>query len=113
ASTGEPRFAAARDSCEKILVADDAETLEYLVATANEVPPRDRTPRQRHYIERLFTLVADSGRNPVARETLARAIAAAPNDTLRARWLYIGSRLGDTAFASAARLWLDSGSALT
>lgn len=112
AATGEPRFAAERDSCERLLVAGGAGTLEYLVATAHEIPPRDRTPRQRHYAERLFTLVADSGRNPAARETLARALASAPNDTLRARWLYIGSRIGDSAFAAAALPWLDSGDAL-
>ncbi len=112
ASTGEPRFAAQRDSSEKILVAEGAATLEYLVRSTHENPPRDRTPRQRHYVERLFTLIADSGRSSAPRDALARAIAEAPNDTLRARWLYIGSRMGDTAFGEVAPPWLDSGSAL-
>jgi hypothetical protein len=109
AATGEPRFAAQRDSCEKILTARDAETLDYLTRLA-ALPDRSLTPRQRQYIERLFTIVADSGRNPAARAALARAIDAAPGDTLRARWLQVGSRLGDTAFRAVALPWLNSGS---
>jgi hypothetical protein len=108
AASGEPRFAGWRDSSEKVLVAEGAQTLSYLASTAGH----DRTPRQRHYVERLFTLVADSGRNPAAREILIRAILAAPNDTLRARWLYIGSRIGDTVFRDAALPWLNVESGL-
>jgi hypothetical protein len=110
AATGEPRFATQRDSCEKILTSRGVETLDYLTRLAAR-PDRPLTPRQRQYIERLFTVVADSGRNPVARAALARAIDAAPGDTLRARWLYVGSRLGDTAFRAAALPWLRPGSA--
>ncbi|HEX2612895.1 MAG TPA: hypothetical protein VHO02_04815, partial [Fibrobacteria bacterium] len=112
AATGEPRFAVQRDSCEKVLTSRGAETLDYLTKLAAR-PDRSLTPRQRQYIERLFTIVADSGRNPVSRDALARAIAAAPGDTLRARWLYVGSRMGDTAFRAVALPWLKSESGLT
>ncbi len=106
AATGEPRFQSARDSSEKILLASGAATLDYLVAAAT----RDRTPRQRQYVEHLFTVMADSGRNPLPRTVLARAVVSAPNDTVRAQWLYIGSRMADTAFRAVALPWLGASS---
>lgn len=105
AATGEPRFQAARDSAEARLRADDTLTLAWLVERARR-PDHRLTPRQNHYIERLFTLIADSGRHDAPRRVLAHAIAEAPHDTARARWLYIGSRLGDTAFRAVAQPWL-------
>jgi len=106
AATGEPRFQAARDSAEGLLRAEGARTLTWLVDTATARPHHPLTPRQSHYVERLFTVIADSGRDPVSRDVLARAIAAARTDTARARWLYVGSRIGDTAFRAVAHLWI-------
>jgi len=108
AATGEPRFQAARDSAEAALRARDTATLAWLVTRVARAdrPRQSLTPRQNHYVERLFTVIADSGRNPLSTRVLARAIDEAAHDTLRARWLYIGSRLGDTAFRSVARPWL-------
>lgn len=111
AATGEPRFAAARDSAEGLLRADPAATLEWLVDSASR-PGRSLTPRQNHYMERLFTLIADSGRDSRARAALARAIARAATDSAQARWLYIGSRIGDTAFRATARTYLRDTSTL-
>lgn len=106
AATGEPRFAAERARAESTLVALDTVTLAWLVRTGAE----DRTPRQRHYSDRLFMLVADSGRNAGARNVLARAVAEAPDDTARAMWLHAVTRIGDSAARGIARPWLDSGS---
>src|SRR4051812_41813928 len=50
AATGEPRFKARRDSCEKLLLAGDSLTLDYLIARRLI----GQTPRQRHYVEHLF-----------------------------------------------------------
>jgi hypothetical protein len=61
-------------------------------------------------MERLFVVMADSGRNAGPRRILAAAIAAAPSDSARAQWLYIGSRMGDSAFRAAALPWLGSAS---
>jgi hypothetical protein len=105
AATGEPRFQSERNEAERTLVAGDSATLDWLVTGAKN----DLTPRQRHYVERLFTVIADSGRNPAARRVLARALDSAPDDTVRAQWLYIGSRLGDTSFRDVAVPWLASG----
>jgi hypothetical protein len=107
AATGEPRFQSARDSSEKTLLALGDETLNYLIAAQNQTG-RERTPRQRQYVERLFTVMADSGRNPLPRRALARALAGSINDTVRAQWLYIGSRMADTAFRPAAMPYLGS-----
>jgi hypothetical protein len=101
AATGEPRFQSARDSSEKILLALGDETLNYLIAAQNQTG-RERTPRQRQYVERLFTVMADSGRNPLPRRALARALVGSINDTVRAQWLYIGSRMADSAFRPEA-----------
>jgi hypothetical protein len=105
AATGEPRFQAARDSAEAALRDGGEATLLWLVGAASR-PDRPLTPRQAHYVERLFTVIADSGRDAASRRTLARAVADAPDDTARARWLYVGSRIGDTAFRAFARPWL-------
>lgn len=105
AATGEPRFAADRARAESALVALDTVALRWLVRTAG----RERTPRQRHYADRLFRLVADSGRNDGARRVLGEAIASAPDDTLRATWLHAVSRLEDPAARVLALPWLDSG----
>jgi hypothetical protein len=109
AATGEPRFQSLRDSSEKALLADSG-LLDYLVAHRLS----GQTPRQRQYVERLFVLRSDSGRRAEAREALARTLSptvrAAPpiDDTSRAQLLYIGSRLGDTAFRATALPWLNA-----
>jgi hypothetical protein len=105
AATGEPRFQAARAAAEKALLADSA-TLPYLLK--NRL--RGQTPRQQHYVERLFTVSSDSGRNPRPRLLLAAALAAASSDTLRVQLLSIGSWLGDSSFRAAALPWLKSSS---
>ena len=110
AATGEPRFQAARDSSEGLLRAGSAATLDWLVDTLTARPDRPLTPRQRHYVERLFTVIGGSGREPAARGVLARAVREARDDTARAQWLYIGSRIGDTAFRAAALPWTTAGS---
>jgi len=101
AATGEPRFQALRDTAEKRLVAGGGATLDYLLA-ARLV---GQTPRQRHYVERLFTLVSDSGKRPEAAARLDRALPAAP-DSVKAQLLRIGSALGDPAFLPVARKYL-------
>jgi hypothetical protein len=103
AATGEPRFQAARAAAEKALLADSG-TLPYLLR--NRL--RRQTPRQQHYVERLFTLSSDSGRNPRPRALLAAALADAPSDTIRVQLLSIGSWLGDSSFRTAALPWLKS-----
>jgi hypothetical protein len=104
AATGEPKFQVARAAAEKALLADTA-TLPYLLAKRM----RGQTPRQQHYVERLFTLSSDSGRNPRPRALLATALTAPhTSDTIRIQLLYIGSSLGDSSFRSAALPWLKS-----
>jgi hypothetical protein len=105
AATGEPRFQPARDTAEVELRAGDTAMLLWLTDTLAR-SGRTLTPRQNHYVERLFTVVSDSGRNAGALRVLAHAARHAPHDTARARWLYIGSRIGDTAFRDVARPWL-------
>jgi len=102
AATGEPRFQMQRDSCEKILQ-NDTGTLEYLIR--NRL--KGQTPRQRHYVERLFALVSDSGRNPKPRLRLAEHLLTVPDST-RGQILYIGSRMGDSAFRREALPYLRS-----
>lgn len=101
AATGEPRFQPVRDSAEKILVAGDTATLDYLLARRLT----GQTPRQRHYVETLFKAISDSGRHPQAAARLAAALAKAP-DSLKAQLLHIGSEIGDSAFLGTARLYL-------
>lgn len=101
AATGEPRFKPQRDSAEKILVAGGAATLDYLLAKRL----LDQTPRQRHYVERLFRMVSDSGRNPVSAARLAGALPSAP-DSVKTQLLRVGSELGDSAFLPVARQYL-------
>jgi hypothetical protein len=103
AATGEPRFQALRDSSEKALLADTG-LLDYLVK--NRLTRQ--MPRQQQYVERLFTLRSDSGRNAGPRDALARVLVSPVSDTMRALVLYVGSRIGDTAFRSAALPWLSS-----
>jgi hypothetical protein len=103
AATGQPRFQAVRAAAEKALLADSA-TLPYLLRARL----RGQTPRQQHYVERLFTVSSDSGRNPRPRALLAAALAAAPSDTIRIQLLSIGSWLGDSSFRAAALPWLKS-----
>ena len=105
AATGEPRFQAAREAAEKALLADTG-TLPYLL----EKRLRNQTPRQQHYVERLFTLSSDSGRNARPRALLAAALASVKSDTLRIQLLYVGSQLGDSSFRTAALPWLKSSS---
>jgi hypothetical protein len=104
AATGEPRFKTLRDSCEKILVADSG-TPAYLLAHRLT----GQTPRQRHYVERLFTAIADSGRRPIATQKIGLALPGVP-DTIKAQLLHIGSELGDPAFLPIAKLYLNADS---
>lgn len=101
AATGEPRFQPIRDSAEKILVAEDTATMDYLLARRLT----GQTPRQRHYVETLFKALSDSGRHPQAAAKLDAALAAAP-DSLKSQLLHIGSELGDSSFLSAAKRFL-------
>jgi hypothetical protein len=103
AATGEPRFELLRDSCEKKLVSEDTATLRYLLAQRLTA----QTPRQRHYVQRLFTQISDSGRNAGPSRLLTAALADAP-DSLRPQLLHIGSKLGDSAFRLAALPFLAS-----
>lgn len=105
AATGEPRFKALRDSAEKRLKEAGGATLEYL--TARRLT--GQTPRQRHYVERLFTVISDSGRRKEPLEQLEEALKAAP-DSVRIQLLRIGSALGDSNFLPIARTWLDADS---
>lgn len=102
AATGEPRFQPIRDSAEKILVAEDTATLDYLVARRLI----DQTPRQRHYVETLFKAIADSGRHPAAAARLGAALAVAP-DSVKPQLLHIGSEIGDSSFLRIARRYLE------
>ena len=108
AATGEPKFQVAREAAEAALRAD-SNTLTYLLARRLQ----GQTPRQQQYVERLFTLASDSGRNPRPRllltSALASVLSASPlssdlfrSDTVRAYLLYLGSRLGDSAFLPTA-----------
>jgi len=101
AATGEPRFQRIRDSSEKILVAGDTATLDYLIAQRL----MGQTPRQRHYVETLFKAISDSGRRPAAASRLGAALPAAP-DSVKSQLLHIGSELGDSSFLKVARLFL-------
>lgn len=106
AATGEPRLQALRDSSAKALVALGDSTLEYLARARLT----GQTPRQQHYVERLFTVISDSGRAAGPRRVLAGALREAP-DSVRAQLLYIGSAIGDSAFLGIALPWLESPSA--
>jgi hypothetical protein len=101
AATGEPRLKDPRDSAEKALLAAGGATLDYLVASRLT----GQTPRQRHYVERLFTVLSDSGRNPAPARKLDAALRAAP-DSVKPQLLRIGSALGDSAFLPTARGYL-------
>lgn len=105
AATGEPRFQALRDSSQRILVSENRETLDYLIARRLT----RQTPRQRHYVESLFKAISDSGRNPFPVICLGAALPAAP-DSVKTQLLHIGSELGDSAFLRVARLYLESDS---
>ena len=105
AATGEPRFEIIRDSAQRILVAEEAATLDYLIARRLT----GQTPRQRHYVETLFKLVSDSGRHPAPEARLGAALPVAP-DSVKAQLLHIGSELGDSAFLKIARIYLESDS---
>jgi hypothetical protein len=106
AATGEPRFQALRDSAEKRLKDAGAATLDFLIAKRLT----GQTPRQRHYVERLFVLVSDSGRRPEPVVRLEDALAKVP-DSVKTQLLRIGSVLGDTAFLRVARKYLRADSA--
>ncbi len=105
AATGEPRFKKTHDSCEKILVGLDTATLDYLLSQRLT----GQTPRQRHYVEHLFALVSDSGKNIRPALKLKEALPGRV-DSVRAQLLHIGSELGDTGFLSVARLYLTADS---
>jgi hypothetical protein len=105
AATGEPRFKPLRDSAEKRLREAGAQTLEYLAARRLT----GQTPRQRHYVERLFTVISDSGRRKEPLLQLEAALKAAP-DSVRVQLLRIGSAMGDSNFLPVARTWLDADS---
>jgi hypothetical protein len=101
AATGEPRFQPLRDSSEKLLVAEDTATMDYLLSRRLV----GQTPRQRHYVETLFKALSDSGRHPRAAAKLGAALEAAP-DSVKPQLLRIGSELGDSSFLPAARRFL-------
>lgn len=101
AATGEPRFQAQRDSCEKALLGRGAATVEYLLAERLS----DQTPRQRRYVETLFGLLSDSGRVRFPGEAIAGAMAAVP-DQVRPQLLYIASTMGDTSLGKLGLEWL-------
>jgi hypothetical protein len=107
AATGEPRLQALRDSSARTLVALGDTTLEYLARARLT----GQTPRQQHYVERLFTVISDSGRNAGPRRVLEKTLRVS-SDTVRAQLLYIGSAIGDTAFLPVALSWLHSESPL-
>lgn len=104
AATGEPRFKGGRDSCEKILVRDTS-TLDYLLKKRLV----RQTPRQRHYVEHLFALIADSGRSQLPGKKLGEALKTAP-DSIKMQLLQIGSELKDSLFLPVARLYLNADS---
>ncbi len=101
AATGEPRFEAARDSCRQALIRENEGALAYLLKHRLT----EQTARQKHYVRELFTVLSDSGGNPAPRRHLEKALPQV-SDSLKAQLLYIGSRLGDTAFAAVARAYL-------
>lgn len=105
AATGEPKWQPLRDSAEKRLKAEGVATLDYLVARRLT----GQTPRQRHYVERVFTLVSDSGKSKAPVERLEQALATAP-DSVKVQLLRIGSALGDSAFLKVALKHLASDS---
>lgn len=92
AATGEPRLQAMRDSCERKLLALDAVTVSYLLARRLS----DQTPRQRRYVERLFGLLADSGRHAGPGRALGLAVETA-NDSVKAQLLYVASTMADSS----------------
>jgi hypothetical protein len=96
-ATGEPRFAALRDSCRKALLAEGPDLTPYLLALTLSNP----TPRQRHTIQSLLTELSDSGRVPEVAAHMAKALPKA-NDTIKVHILYFGSKLGDSSFRQAA-----------
>ncbi len=103
AATGEPRFSILRDSCRHALIESDTSTLAYLL----NYRLVNQTARQSHYVRELFAAISDSGKNVAPREFLRKGLPEVP-DSVKSQLLYIGSRLGDTAFASVAREYLDS-----
>ncbi len=104
AATGEPRFQSIRDSAQIILVKDSG-TENYLL-THRLI---GQTPRQRHYVETLFSAIADSGKNHGPVKKIGKALLHSP-DSLRIQLLQIGSELKDSSFLSVAKLYLISDS---
>jgi hypothetical protein len=101
AATGEPRFQTLRDAAEKELLAGDTATLDYLLARRLS----GQTPRQRHFVETVFKLMSDSGKNPAPTRKLGSALPGAA-DSIRAQLLHIGSELGDSTFLPVACVYL-------
>ncbi len=92
AATGEPRLQVARDSCEKKLIRLDTVTVNYLLTHRLF----DQTPRQRRYVERLFGLLADSGRHAQPALALTRALDGV-SDSAKAQLLYVASTMADSS----------------
>ena len=101
AATGEPRFQNQRDSAENLLIVDST-TPAYLIAHRLI----GQTPRQRHYVEHLFTAITNSKRPRACVAQLGEAISTAA-DSLKSQLLHIGSELGDNSFLLVARLYLE------
>ncbi len=97
ATTGEPRFAALRDSCRRHLLAEGLAVVPYLLTLSKG----ELTPRQRHGVQGLLTDLSDSGRVPEVTVMLGRALSKTP-DSAKSRILYYGSKLGDSAFRQVA-----------
>jgi HEAT repeat protein len=91
AATGEPRWQALRDSCEKELLSRSDATVEMLLARRLV----DQTPRQRRYVERLFGLMSDSGRNKTPGIALRSALNRV-DDSIKAQLLYVASTMADS-----------------
>jgi hypothetical protein len=92
AATGEPRLKPMRDSCENLLLKRDSATVAYLLAERLT----DQTPRQRHYVEKLFGLLSDSGRKAYVGLALRLAVEPAA-DSVKPQLLYVASTMGDAS----------------
>lgn len=104
AAAGEPRLKTARDSCEKILVARGRETAAYLLAERLT----NQTPRQRHYVEKLFGLLSDSGRRVEPGAALRAALLDVPQvpDSVKPQLLYVASTMADSSLADLGLLFI-------
>lgn len=104
AATGEPRWQAQRDSCEQILLNHSDSTIPFLLTRRLS----QQTPRQRHYVERLFGLMSDSGRQGSPGIAIRNALDTV-NDSLKPQLLYIASTMGDAQLVDLGERFILSG----